>query len=173
MACGRVYKLQVKLFKYMFLTYHLSTPKDQTIVTNILFIELLSSNINSYFKVKRHLNFPIGNSQYKLRQKSKFQKVIKHTFKLLPLVLDFEVAIALIQKAPNAVTDAILTKLWTPARALWQFFCIEASIYNIITTSTRWLIKKSIFSKGHLIRKKGGAVLIIVLLYSTVLKLIN
>ena len=43
-----------KSYKYLVLDHHLSTPEDQTVVTNILLGDQLTYYINSHAKVKRH-----------------------------------------------------------------------------------------------------------------------
>ena len=49
----------------------------------------------------------MGNTQYKLRQKFNKRKVVKRTIKFLSVAPDLEVARAVLQKAPEAVIQAI------------------------------------------------------------------
>ena len=49
----------------------------------------------------------MGNSQSKLRKKSNKRKVVKRTVKFLSVAPDLEVARAVLQKAPEAVIQAI------------------------------------------------------------------
>ena len=49
----------------------------------------------------------MGNSQSKLRKKSNKRKVVKGTVKFLSVAPDLEVARAVLQKAPEAVIQAI------------------------------------------------------------------
>lgn len=112
------------------------------------------------------------NVRSKLKQKFNKLKVVKRKVKFLDVALDLEVAKAVLQKAPNAVTEAISNAAVNARQGavtlpphLKQLFSHSNDYFDFLIDQ-----KNSITFKRHVIFQKCGALLIIVPLLSTVLR---
>ena len=117
----------------------------------------------------------MGNSQSKLRQKSNKRKVVKRTVKFLSVALNLEVAKAVLQKAPDAVIQAISN---AAVNARQGAVAVPPQLKPIFRNHTHHFDllsdrRRPIASKRRLILQKGGAFPIIVPLLATVLESIG
>ena len=110
-------------------------------------------------------------SQSKLRQKSNKRKVVKRTVKFLSVAPDLEIAKAVLQKAPDAVIQAISNAAVNAHQGavdvpqhLKPLFRHHNHLFDILIDRRR-----PIALKRRLILQKGSALPIIVPLLATVL----
>ena len=113
----------------------------------------------------------MGNSQSKLRPKSNKRKVVKRTVKFLSVSLDIEVARAVLQKAPEAVIQAISNAAVNARQCAMAVPPHLKPLFRHHNHHFDFLIdrRRPIASKRRLILQKGGALPIIVLFLATVL----
>ena len=113
----------------------------------------------------------MGNLQSKLRQKSNKRKVVKRTVKFLSVAPDLEVAKAVLQKAPDAVIQAISNAAVNARQGAVAVPPHLKPIFRNHNQHFDFLIdrRRPIALKRRLILQKGSALPIIVQLLATVL----
>ena len=111
----------------------------------------------------------MGNSQSKLRKTSNKRKVVKRTVKFLSVALNLEVAKAVLQKAPDAVIQAISNAAVNARQGAVAVPLHLKPIFKNHNHHFDFCIdrRRTIASKRRLILQKGGAISIIVPLLAT------